>query len=369
MCGAGSALLGFVGLCFAWRVACGTSGTAAGTGGMLGIWLASNLPVYMYLLPFLSHAHAAFVNSIFVWYWWRTWLEPTPARPLSRTPGQWGLLGFLAGMVFATYFVGALLWIFVAVDGLVLLRVWLRDGVPWGEQLRRVVQLSLPFAVGAGIALIPHMVLKSILYGSPLGLGEYGDIQWLWSSPNLFRVIFSAEHGLWTWTPVLFLACLGLVSLVRRAPALGWRCALAFALVLYLMGAKSDWHAGSSFSNRYFLILTPVFVVGLAELLRALGARIEARRPGWAVPVLGGALLLLTLWNAGFIYQWAANVVPNRGPVSFAQVARNQVTTVPRELARNAGAILFDRRSFVRHVETEDLKELKVETRPGVCNP
>jgi hypothetical protein len=135
------------------------------------------------------------------------------------------------------------------------------------------------------------------------------------------------------------------------------------------MGSKLDWHAGSSFSNRYFLILTPVFVIGLAEFLRAAGARIEAWRPGWGAPILGSALLLLALWNAGFIYQWAANVVPNRGPVSFAEVARNQVITVPRELARNAEVILFDRRRFVQRVETEDLKELNVETRPSVCKP
>ena len=39
---------------------------------------------------------------------------------------------------------------------------------------------------------------------------------------------------------------------------------------------------------------------------------------------------LLIAWNAGFMLQWGTNMVPNRGPVNFAEVTRNQFTVVPR---------------------------------------
>ncbi len=38
----------------------------------LGIWLASSLPVYMYMDPSWSHAHSAFCTALFLWYWHRT---------------------------------------------------------------------------------------------------------------------------------------------------------------------------------------------------------------------------------------------------------------------------------------------------------
>lgn len=38
----------------------------------LGIWFGSPLPVYMYFNPSWSHAQAAFVVALFIWYWIRT---------------------------------------------------------------------------------------------------------------------------------------------------------------------------------------------------------------------------------------------------------------------------------------------------------
>jgi len=41
------------------------------------------------------------------------------------------------------------------------------------------------------------------------------------------------------------------------------------------------------------------------------------------------AIMVLIGWNLGFIFQWGANLIPNRGPISWREVVYNQVVVVP----------------------------------------
>lgn len=354
----GTALLGFVGLLLSYNVARKVTGEWAALWATLGIWLASGLLVYIYFLPFMSHAHSAFIAALFVWFWWRTYTGLPDNRPTLRSAKQWFVLGLLAGLLFTTYYINALLWIFILVDGLTILWGWYRRRIPWPTCRILALQISFLFASGLLLGLAPHMLIKARLYGSPLALG-YGE-SWYWTSPRLVQVLFSSEHGLWTWTPVIFLACLGFIPLIRRQPALGWRALLTFAIFWYVIAAYQNWHGQSSFSNRFFLSLTPLFVLGLAAFLETMASRLRTWKVGrhWVVrPALVGGLVLLMLWNAGFVFQWGTNIVPNRGPVSFAEVARNQVTVVPTRLTGMVRRFLFDRQNFVKEIEREEIEE------------
>src|SRR5205823_11866050 len=195
----------------------------------LGIWFASALPVYMYFLPFMSHAHSAFVASLFVWYWWRTYrnrLEDGGEDQVVRNFREWIVLGLLAALLFTTYYVNAVFWVFAAADFVALARRRNALRLPVIRPL--LTRAAVPFAAGVAVGLAPHLVVKTILYGSPFALG-YG-VQWYPASPRLLELLFSSEHGLWTWTPMLFLASVGLVPLIRRQPAVGWRCTLTALL-------------------------------------------------------------------------------------------------------------------------------------------
>src|SRR5205823_9303631 len=189
-------------------------------------------------------------------------------------------------------------------------------------------------------------------YGSPFALG-YG-VQWYPASPRLLQLLFSSEHGLWTWTPMLFLASVGLVPLIRRQPAVGWRCTLTALLFWYVIASYQDWHGLSSYSNRFLISLTPVFVVSLAALFNA----VEETIPAWpGVSLPAAAVLLLALWNAGLIFQWGTELVPKRGAISWPGTIKNQFTVVPSRLLRYAGRLFRDRSALVHEVQVRDLPE------------
>jgi hypothetical protein len=59
LCALGTALYGFLGLLLAFSVARQLFDDRVAFWATLGLWFASGLPVYMYFLPFMSHAHSA----------------------------------------------------------------------------------------------------------------------------------------------------------------------------------------------------------------------------------------------------------------------------------------------------------------------
>ena len=290
------------------------------------ILLASSLPVYMYVLPFHVHALGAFAAALF--FWWGI------VRAEGWRPGTWAVWGVTAGLMVAVYFVHAVFLVVVA---------WRLAGA--GTWRARGLAVAA-FAAGAAPFAALHLWSRQALYGSMVTTG-YRD-EFFWSAPRLLATAFSTEHGLFLWTPVLVLALAGLVMLARRDPRARVMLA-AWVVLFYVIASYQNWHGQSSFGNRFFVSLTAVFVPGVAAALAWLHARAR-----WAPAALVAAL---ALWNAGFIFQWGLNIVPNRGPVDFAVVARNQVTVVPARFTAVLSRYLLDRGGLRRDVEAADIDE------------
>ncbi len=349
-CALSSALYGFLALGLACAAAARTSGAHAALAATAGIWLASSLAVYMYFVPFHVHALAAFTAALFLWYW----LE----RGVRTRPSAWAVWGLLGGLMIEVYQLNAVLLM------VPLAEAWRiaaarsgapgRHGGPW-----RALLLLSAFAGAALLALVPHFAVKWAVNGSPLDTG-YRD-RFFWTSPRLWQVGFSPEHGLFLWTPVVALALAGLVCLCarrRREAAVLLAVVAAFA---YVVASYQNWHGQSSYGSRFFVSLTLPFVLGLAELIR----RASAWRPLGGIPaparvalVWTVAVLPLLVWNVGLMFQWGTNLVPNRGPVDLRVVAHNQVTEVPARLAGFLRRYLTERDRVVREVEESDLDEI-----------
>lgn len=321
-----TAVYGFVAILFGIDLArrFGYAGTAVLAG--VAVLCASSLPVYMYLLPFHVHAIAAFASGLFFW-WGVTRVTGWGARP-------WAIWGATAGLMVVVYYVHA---VFLVVAAVALARPG-----PWRDRARA----AAVFAAAAAPFLLLHVWSRFALYGSVTRTG-YRD-EFFWSAPRLVATAFSPEHGLFLWTPVVLLALAGLIMIARRDPRA--RVLLfAWAVLFYVIASYQNWHGQSSFGNRFFVSLTTVFVPGVAALLAWIAQRARA------VPV--PLVTLLALWNAGFVFQWGLNIVPSRGPVDFAAVARHQVTTVPARIGTVIGRYFGDRGGLTRDVEADDLEE------------
>ena len=342
-CALGTALYGFVGLMLACTLARRFVGATVAAVATVGVWFASPLPVYMYFLPFHVPALSGFVVSLFLWYWLKT--------RGGRTSSEWGLWGASAGLMVETYYLNAVCLLIAAFE----LGEEARFSRARPARARAGVAAAGIFGLGLALAVLPHIVVKTIVHGSPFKTGY--DDQFFWGSPRLWHAAFASEHGMFVWTPVLLFATVGLGWLWRTDRSIALRFTLVLVAYYYAVASFQNWHGQSAFGNRFLVSLTPIFVVGFGGFLAALAKLpvIERhRRLGYGL-VLGP----LILWNVGLVFQWGTGLVPNRGPVDFVVAARNQVTEVPRAMVGFMARYFTERGQLTREVEQRDALRVK----------
>ena len=112
----------------------------------------------------------------------------------------------------------------------------------------------------------------------------------------------------------------------------------------------------ASFGNRFFVSLTPLFVLGLAALFGRLSQVCSTHR---TVIVTAASVSVFILWNFGMMYQWGVHLIPARGPISWRQAIYNQFAVVPGSAYRNVEEYLTRRGKLMQRIEEADLQQLK----------
>ena len=342
--GFGTASYGFLGLLLSFRLARKYLAERWAFWGTIGIWFASSLPVYMYFNPSWSHAHSAFVVALFLWYWDRT--------RAARTWVQWLVLGAISGLMLDVYYVNAVLLIVPLIESLA--GYWSGIRERRGPDAGKLFLQNFLFVLAIFVVFLPTLIAKHIIYGSYFDFG-YHEI-WSPRSPAILKVAFASEHGLFSWTPIVLMAVIGLVLLQKRDRMLSLCCVAGFAMYLYAIGCYENWAGISSFGSRFFVSLTSIFVLGLAAIFDFLGGVTSERR---ANVVAATTVPILILWNAGLIFQWGTHLIPARGPISWRDTAYNQVAVVPMQAARTVESYFVRRKQLMGHIEGQDVEQLK----------
>lgn len=252
-----------------WRLARRFTGESLALAAAVAVWFGTHVLYYALVSPAYSHAASMLTAAGLFTYW----LQPEATPSLRRS----ALLGALAGCCALMRWQDAL---FIAVP------MWdaMRARACWG---RRAGMAGVAI-VGWLLAFLPQMVVWQVLYGRALAIPQ-GPSFMQWTSPHLVDVLFSANHGLFTWAPLLVLAVGGLVTFARRHMA--WAPCIAVILLgsWYVNAAVADWWAGEAFGARRFASLSPLFMLGLAVWLQdAIRSRL---RLGARLAIVGGLVL------------------------------------------------------------------------------
>jgi len=339
---------GFLGLWLSFSLARKYFSESAAFLATLGIWWATSLPVYMYFNPSWSHAHSAFVVSLFLWFWHRTQQD--------RTVAQWVVLGLISGLMMDVYYPNGIFLLIPLLEAVP--RYWetVKSRFRKNSEAMSLFPRHLLYLGAFLVSLLPTLISRRIIFGAALKTGYMPAEAWKWRSPAFWSVLWSADHGLLSWTPILVLATIGLVLFLKVDRPLATKlivCTLAFYV---LIAIYPDWDGLSSFGNRFFVSLTPIFVLGLTAFFDYL-ARGWREKRGRIAAVAFTAILIA--WNLGLIYQWGTHLIPARGPISWRAAAYNQVAVVPVEATRTLKNYLLRRGRLMQRIEEEDVKQLK----------
>lgn len=290
------------------------------------VWLGTPALYYMTLAPGFSHAGSLFAVSLLLWLWLRL------HKRGSGAVWEWALLGAAGGLAGLVREQDAL---FLAVPGADLAWQSLRRR-DYGSGAVRLLAL----AGAAGLTFLPQLLVYKALYGR-FGPSRIVSSKMEYSSPYFFAVLFDPGHGLFFWTPLLLLACLGLALAVRRradAPSLLF--CLAVVAQTWICGAILTWTQAGAFGSRRFVSATLPFAWGLATLAAALLPRLGRRG-------LVAGLLLFTWWNTSLMVQFGLRLM-DRQRLEWPRVAVNQLVEVPPRLARVAYRFFTDRERLLR---------------------
>lgn len=191
------------------------------------------------------------------------------------------------------------------------------------------------YGLGTFLGFSPTFVARQIVFGNPLSVGPYALNGWNWTSPVFLQVLFNASHGLLVFTPIVVLAFAGLFYLRSLDKALGTLCVFITLVFYYFVSSFPWWYGAVGFGNRFFVSLTPIFILGLASLF-ARAARLWPDSRSASLRIIP-ITLLFVFWNLGLVYQWQTHLMPRYGAVYWQELVFNQFRVVPVQALHDLG--------------------------------
>lgn len=319
-----SALYGFLAVLILYQLARRLYGVPTARIASLVAWLATPLVFYMYSHPTMAHASDALANALVFAAWF--------ALGLNNRVRNWFLLGVTIGLATLVRTQNALLCI---IPG-----VWLLSQIPaaWHNRTRRAwLTMLAAFCTGGLLVASIQIVAWRMVFGKWLELSPYsytanaGEFTGYF---HILEVLFSADRGLFTWSPVIIFAILGLIPLYQQQRRLAVFLAFNFCAQVVVVSAWSMYDGTLSFGARLLMQSTPVYLIGLAACIDWL------RRREWSVRRLSWIGAAFIVWNFLLIIQYAVGTVPRSGEFPIAQLVSGQFTVIPTQLGRIIQAIL-----------------------------
>ena len=229
----------------------------------LGMCVGSFLLYYLTVGNSYSHGNSLFAVTLFLFIFHRT-------RD-RRTAAQWGVLGLVGGLLTMVRWQNA---IFVAIPIL--------DMIPscWAALRRRpgldvgaIAKGSGLFVGGGCVGFLPQLYFWKVANGGWLALPHAQAGQQWWHDSLMVDVLYSSNHGLLTWHPVLYASVLAIPLFLKRDRRFAVLLTVAFAAQIYINGASATWWGGSAFGARRFASCGLLFALGLGSLISWLRAR------------------------------------------------------------------------------------------------
>ncbi len=279
-------------------------GRAVAVLAVLAIWLATPVHFYMTANPAMAHGASIFAATAFVVAWLRV--------RSGDGAGAWAVVGLLGGLMTLVRLQDAVLLALPALD------LALRRPPAWTGRLAR-------FLGAAATAGLVQLAVWLRLYGTAflstvLAVNLVGG-----TGPHVIGVLFSARHGLFYWTPIYAACVVGWLLWARRERLLALLALAGFAGAVIVNGSLQDWWGSEAFGQRRLLGLTPLFALGLAEVLAALPRRSR--------PAAGAVLALLALGNVSFEGIYNSGVAaPRDQAITYRALAHAQRDALRRKV-------------------------------------
>ncbi len=119
---------------------------------------------------------------------------------------------------------------------------------------------GLPFAIA-------FFYYNFVSFGSPFMFGHNSE-QFSLSNFSLINILFSDIRGLFIWSPLIIIASVSIFYFaVKNSQPIYKLGSAAYLLFLILYNFWPNWWGGDSLGQRFFIVLSPIFALGIAKFL------------------------------------------------------------------------------------------------------
>ncbi|MGB2714530.1 MAG: hypothetical protein WBC51_10155 [Vicinamibacterales bacterium] len=333
----GSACYGFLAVLLSIGAARRVTGYGIAPG--LAVWVGSPLLFYMYVAPGYSHACSAFAVALFV----SIWLH------VRRTWSHGGVAALAAS--------AALMTIVREQDAFLALGPALDYLLPGSNRVlsdRGLASHAQRLAI-AGVAFVLCALPQLLAYKAVNGHFSPSRLvsrKMTWTAPHGLQVLLSPEHGFFFWTPLAFLAVVGVILLALRgvpyhidARRIGVCAVVMIAAQVYVSGSVESWTVAGAFGQRRFVALTVLLTMGMA----AIWSRANWQ-PGWFRYALAGCVAVAIWWNVALIALFGTGLM-DRQRLELGRNAYDVFVTLPTMAPQLAYRYFTNRRSFYKPPE------------------
>jgi hypothetical protein len=188
-----------------------------------------------------------------------------------------------------------------------------------------IFRLTILFVASFLLAFSIQMIVWKILTGSFIvysysDSGQFFDF----TSPKFFKVLFSSNHGLLVWHPIILICLLGLIFSRTLSRSTKIAFLIAFLFQVYVTSSWTAWWMGYSFGGRAFLGLTPIFILGLSAFIK------EFLQTGHK-KILILIFSVLCIWNAVLMLGYASEMIPKQGEFSWIAFMK-KIPELPKQV-------------------------------------
>ncbi len=306
----GSMIYGYLGMLLVFRLCREFFSPLIALSSTLLIWFGWNILYYMVFENSMAHCTSLLlITGLIVW---------ERLEQKRHFVIYWAVQGCLIGLATMVRPQDGAFAVLPAM--ILLLQLWEALRQRSGREAVQVVLHGLIFVVTALLTFAPQLAASQVAYGRLLISGQMVKGETFdWTSPQLFSVLFSTWHGLFTWHPLILLAVVGLGLLARSYPFYILQLAVAFLVQLYIVASWNHWWQGDAFGGRVFISCGAIFALGLAAVLDYLHKRFGI----WTLLAIG----LLTLgWNGLFIVQYRLGFISKSDPLSWRELTIDKLT-------------------------------------------
>lgn len=288
-------------------------------------------PMYAFLKtqPFYSHIHSFFAVSLFVFV--------LVKMRGSRNPLYWMMLGAVAGLATLMRWQNA---IFVLVPVFFALLMLLRQElIPRKEISSLYVNFPL-FALFFVLFLVPQLLAFKLIFGTIYTIPQ-GNSFITFIPKWIIEVLFSANHGLFHWHPVLILGLIGFFLPVRKslpdytARALFYSNSVGFGLQTYVNASIPQYWAGASFGARRFIDSFVFLSFGMSNFIEHIYRKKILKILFWV------AFNFFVVFNIFMEKAYIKNVFHHEQPYHLFKLAKVSLDCLTSDLRQNPKYILL----------------------------